>query len=112
MAYTKIIEVLRTLKLHGMADAFIELSQHAGFSQMTKEVLLNELTRAQLSIAKYALLITKWECQIPVPRNLDGFNFTESEVKEEQIRVLYEGHFIEDRRNIVLLVEQVQEKAI
>ena len=34
MAYTKIIEVLRTLKLHGMADAFIELSQQAGFSQM------------------------------------------------------------------------------
>lgn len=41
--------------------------------------------------------------KFPVPRNLDGFNFTESEVKEEQIRVLYEGHFIEDRRNIVFV---------
>jgi len=104
MAYTKIIEVLRTLKLHGMADAFIELSQHAGFSQMTKEVLLNELTRAELSDRKirsinYQMGIAKF----PVPRNLDGFNFTESEVKEEQIRVLYEGHFIEDRRNIVFV---------
>lgn len=52
MAYTKIIEVLRILKLHGMADAFIELSQQAGFSQMTKEVLLDELTRAELSDRK------------------------------------------------------------
>ena len=104
MAYTKIIEVLRTLKLHGMADAFIELSQQAGFSQMTKEVLLDELTRAELSDRKirsinYQMGIAKF----PVPRNLDGFNFTESEVKEEQIRVLYEGHFIEDRRNIVFV---------
>jgi DNA replication protein DnaC len=104
MAYTKIIEVLRTLKLHGMADAFIELSQQAGFSQMTKEVLLDELTRAELSDRKirsinYQMGIAKF----PVPRNLDGFNFTESEVKEEQIRVLYEGHFIEERRNIVFV---------
>lgn len=104
MAYTKIIEVLRTLKLHGMADAFIELSQQAGFSQMTKEVLLDELTRAELSDRKirsinYQMGIAKF----PVPCNLDGFNFTESEVKEEQIRVLYEGHFIEDRRNIVFV---------
>ena len=104
MAYTKIIEVLRTLKLHGMADAFIELSQQAGFSQMTKEVLLDELTRAGLSDRKirsinYQMGIAKF----PVPRNLDGFNFTESEVKEEQIRVLYEGHFIDDRRNIVFV---------
>lgn len=104
MAYTKIIEVLRTLKLHGMADAFIELSQQAGFSQMTKEVLLDELTRAELSDRKirsinYQMGIAKF----PVPRNLYGFNFTESEVKEEQIRVLYEGHFIEDRRNIVFV---------
>jgi len=36
MAYIEIIGGLRTLKLHGMADAFIELSQQAGFSQMTK----------------------------------------------------------------------------
>ena len=104
MAYTKIIEVLRTLKLHGMADAFIELSQQAGFSQMTKEVLLDELTHAELSDRKirsinYQMGIAKF----PVPRNLDGFNFTESEVKEEQIRVLYEGHFIEERRNIVFV---------
>jgi len=104
MAYTKIIEVLRTLKLHGMADAFIELSQQAGFSQMTKEVLLDDLTRAELSDRKirsinYQMGIAKF----PVPRNLDGFNFSESEVKEEQIRVLYDGHFIEDRRNIVFV---------
>ena len=104
MAYIEIIEGLRTLKLHGMADAFIELSQQAGFSQMTKEVLFNQLTQAELSDRKtrsinYQMGIAKF----PVPRNLDGFNFTESDVKEEQIRGLYEGHFVDDKRNIVLV---------
>lgn len=104
MAYIEIIAGLRTLKLHGMADAFIELSQQAGFSQMTKEVVVEELTKAELSDRKtrsinYQMGIAKF----PVPRNLDGFNFTESEVKEEQIRGLYEGHFVDDKRNIVLV---------
>ena len=104
MAYIEIIAGLRTLKLHGMADAFIELSQQAGFSQMTKEVVVEELTQAELSDRKtrsinYQMGIAKF----PVPRNLDGFNFTESEVKEEQIRGLYEGHFVDDKRNIVLV---------
>lgn len=104
MAYIEIIDGLRTLKLHGMADAFIELSQQAGFSQMTKEVVVEELTKAELSDRKtrsinYQMGIAKF----PVPRNLDGFNFTESEVKEEQIRGLYEGHFVDDKRNIVLV---------
>jgi DNA replication protein DnaC len=104
MAYIEIIDGLRTLKLHGMADAFIELSQQAGFSQMTKEVVVEELTKAELSDRKtrsinYQMGIAKF----PVPRNLDGFNFTESEVKEEQIRGLYEGHFVDDKRNIILV---------
>lgn len=104
MAYTNIIEALHSLKLQGMVDAFIELSQQAGFSQMTKEVLLEELTRAERSDRKirsinYQMGIAKF----PIPRNLDGFDFTKSEVKEEQIRVLYEGHFIDTRRNIVLV---------
>ncbi len=104
MAYIEIIAGLRTLKLHGMADAFIELSQQAGFSQMTKEVVVDQLTQAELSDRKirsinYQMGIAKF----PVPRNLDGFNFTESEVKEEQIRGLYEGHFVDDKRNIVLV---------
>ena len=104
MAYIEIIDGLRTLKLHGMADAFIELSQQAGFSQMTKEVVVEELTKAELSDRKtrsinYQMGIATF----PVPRNLDGFNFTESEVKEEQIRGLYEGHFVDDKRNIILV---------
>ena len=48
MAYTNVIEAFRILKLHGMAETFIELSESAGFSQLTKESLLDALTRAEL----------------------------------------------------------------
>jgi len=104
MAYTNVIEAFRTLKLHGMAETFIELSETAGFSQLTKESLLDALTRSELSDRKarsinYQLASAKF----PVARDLNGFDFTQAEVKEEQIRMLYEGHFIEQRRNIVFV---------
>ena len=52
MAYTSLIDTMRALKLHGMADAFMESSQQAGFSQLTKESLLDELLRSELSERK------------------------------------------------------------
>ena len=104
MAYTNVIDALRALKLHGMADTFIELSETAGFSQLTKESLLDALTRSELSDRKarsinYQLASAKF----PVHRDLDGFDFTQAAVKEEQIRMLYDGHFIKQRRNIVFV---------
>lgn len=104
MSYTDHIESLRTLKLHGMADAFAELSQQSGYNQMTKDVLLSELVKAEITDRKarsinYQMGIAKF----PVWRDLDGFNFSESEVREEQIRTLYEGHFINEKRNVIFV---------
>ncbi len=36
-------------------------------------------------------------------RDLNGFQFSQSPVNEEQVRALHEGHFIEQKRNIVLV---------
>jgi len=41
--------------------------------------------------------------KFPVCRDLDGFEFHESPVNEQQIRDLYAGQFLEDKRNIVLI---------
>lgn len=104
MSYTDHIESLRTLKLHGMADAFAELSQQSGYNQITKDILLSELVKAEITDRKarsinYQMGIAKF----PVWRDLDGFNFSESEVREEQIRTLYEGHFINEKRNVIFV---------
>jgi DNA replication protein DnaC len=104
MSYTNLIETLRTLKLHGMADAFVDLSQQAGFNKLTKESLLDELARAELADRKtrstnYQMGIAKF----PVSRDLNGFDFSKSEVKEEPIKSLYNGHFIDEKRNIIFV---------
>lgn len=104
MAYTKLIESLRMLKLHGMTDAFVELSQQAGFNQMPKEILLDELIRAELSDRKIrSINYQMGTAKFPTPRSLDGFDFSKAEVNEEQVRVLYEGYFVDNQRNIVLV---------
>ena len=104
MAYTNLIESFRALKLHAMAETFIELSQNAAFNKLTKESLLNELTRSELADRKIRSINYQLNsAKFPVHRDLNGFHFTESPVNEEQIRVLHEGHFIEQRRNIVLV---------
>jgi DNA replication protein DnaC len=41
--------------------------------------------------------------KFPVARNLSDFDFKQAEVKEEQIKTLYSGHFIAEKRNIVLV---------
>lgn len=104
MSYTNLIETLRLLKLHGMAQAFTDLSQQAGFNRLTKESLLDELVRAEHAERKirsinYQMGIAKF----PVSHLLDGFNFAKSDVKEEQVKTLYNGHFIDEKRNIIFV---------
>jgi hypothetical protein len=52
MSYTNLVEALRSLKLHGMAEAFTELTEQSGFAGLSKESLLDMLTRAELSERK------------------------------------------------------------
>jgi DNA replication protein DnaC len=41
--------------------------------------------------------------RFPVFRDLDSFEFKESPVNEQQVRMLYAGGFTEEKRNIVLV---------
>ena len=104
MAYAKLIEGLERLKLYGMAEALAELSREPGFLRVTKESLIERLTLAEIGDRKtrsinYQMAIAKF----PVARSLEDFKFEESPVKEEQIRALYQGHFIGLHRNIIFV---------
>lgn len=104
MSYTNIIEKLRTLKLHGMLEAFTELSQQPGFNQLTKENFLDNLLCSELAdrttrSINYQMGIAKF----PIPRDLNNFDFPNSEVNEEQIKNLHDGHFINAKRNIIFV---------
>jgi DNA replication protein DnaC len=104
MSYTELATLLRSLKLFGMAAACLELSESPGFNSLTKETFLTALTMAEIADRKarsinYQMGIAKFS----VCRDLDSFDFKQSEVKEEQIRTLYDGHFIDEKRNIIFV---------
>lgn len=104
MPYTELLLMLRNLKLYGMAEAFTELSQQVGFTQLTKDSLLTELAKAEIADRKarsinYQMGIAKF----PVYRDVDGFDFASSEVSEEQIRTLHKGSFISEKRNVIFV---------
>ena len=104
MSYTNLVEALRSLKLQGMLDAFTELTEQPGFAGLSKESLLDTLTRAELSDRKTrSINYQMYTARFPLARSLDDFNFSESVVNEEQINMLHQGHFIDNRRNIVLV---------
>ena len=87
-----------------MLDAFTELTEQPGFAGLSKESLLDTLTRAELSDRKTrSINYQMYTARFPLARSLDDFNFSESVVNEEQINMLHQGHFIDNRRNIVLV---------
>src|SRR5215208_4882916 len=101
MLNNDLLLMLRNLKLYGMAETFTELNQQPGFSQLTKESLLSELAKAEIADRKarsinYQMGIAKF----PLYRDIDSFNFDSSEVNEEQILTLHEGHFITSKLNL------------
>lgn len=104
MPYTELLLMMRNLKLFGMAECFAELSQQPDFNRLGKEALLSLLMKAEIADRRvrsinYQMGIAKF----PLWRDLDGFDFSSSEVSEEQIRTLHEGAFIPVKRNIIFV---------
>lgn len=104
MSFTDLIESLKALKLYGMADTLLELSQQAGFNQTTKQALLNELISSELTDRKSrSINYHMGKAKFPIARDLIGFDFAQSEVKEDLVRSLNDGDFINEKRNIILV---------
>ena len=95
---------LKALKLHGMAAAFDEVIDEGMKRSRTPFDVLGRLLAAEDSerharSIRYQMAVAKF----PEYRELANFEFAESPVNEQQIRMLHEGGFIEETRNIVLV---------
>jgi DNA replication protein DnaC len=100
----EILSQMKALKLFGMTAAFDEvIDEGIKRSRTPFEVLARllqaEHTERHARSIRYQMSAAKF----PVCRDLDSFEFHESPVNEQQIRDLYAGQFLEDRRNIVLI---------
>lgn len=70
---------------------------------VNKEIILNlleaEEAERKVRSIRYRLSLAK----IPVDKDLDSFDFSVSPVNEMQIRTLYDGSFIADHTNIIMV---------
>ena len=99
-----IVIMLRSLKMHGMAQAVGELTEQGAPAFEVANPILSQLLKAET--AEREVRSTAYQlktARFPAYRDLNGFDFASSEINEALVRQLHRGEFIEDANNIVLV---------
>ena len=99
-----VVIMLRTLKMHGMAQAVGELTEQGspafeGALPILSQLLKAETADREVRSTAYQLKAARF----PNYRDLAGFDFASSEVNEALVRQLYRCEFLEDAHNVVLV---------
>jgi DNA replication protein DnaC len=98
------ITTLKSMKLHGMADA-VERTRRTGLARLSAgspvlEMLLKaEASERELRSINYQMKAAKF----PAYRDLTGFDFSQSPVDEALVKSLHRCQFLEDAQNVVLV---------
>src|SRR4051812_14047624 len=100
----EMIEALGQLGLKGMAGAFDEtvttgLQRNRTAMEILADLLKAETNHRQAASIRYRLTAAK----LPVMKDLAAFSFEGSPINEGLVRSLYEGPFLANHRNIVLV---------
>lgn len=100
----RLMEAIGTLGLYGMKATFDEILAAGIKSRATPDKILCDLLEAELAerqvrSIRYRMSLAKF----PVDKDLDRFDFTVSPVNEMQVRHLYDGNFISDHTNIIMV---------
>ena len=103
-ANNAIVIMLRSLKMHGMAQAVAELTEPAAPAFEAAIPILSQLLKAET--AEREVRSTAYQlkaARFPVYRDLAGFDFASSEVNEALVRQLHRCEFMDDANNVVLV---------
>ena len=100
----RLMEAMGTLGLHGIKACYDEIMAAGIKTRATPEKIFCELLETELAERKarsirYRMGLAKF----PVDKDLDQFNFTESPVNETQVRHLYDGNFLADHTNVIMV---------
>ncbi|MBS7697470.1 IS21-like element helper ATPase IstB [Chelatococcus sp. YT9] len=99
-----IVIMLRSLKMHGMAQAVAELTEQGSPAFEAAMPILSQLLKAET--AEREVRSTAYQlkaARFPAYRDLAGFDFTSSEVNEALVRQLHRCEFLDDAHNVVLI---------
>jgi DNA replication protein DnaC len=104
MERTQVLELMGTLKLYGMRSSYDEVMgngikrQHEP-PRIVGDLLQSEIAEKQARSIRYQLSIAK----LPLAKDIDDFDFTDTPVNESLVRELATGTFVADQRNVVLV---------
>jgi DNA replication protein DnaC len=104
MERTQILDLMSSLKLYGMRSAYDEVMasgikrQHEP-PRIVGDLLQSEIAEKQARSIKCQMTIAK----LPLAKDLDDFDFTNTPINEGLVRDLATGTFVADQRNVVLV---------
>jgi len=104
MLRDKLLEAMGHLNLHGMKGVLDEVLAAGIKQRRTPEKILLDLLEAELGertarSIRYRLGLARF----PMDKDLDRFEFSASPVNEAQVRSLYQGGFLSNKSNIILV---------
>ncbi len=99
-----IVIMLRQLKMHGMAQAVGELTEQGSPAFEAAMPILSQLLKAETAEREVRSVAYQLKtARFPAYRDLNGFDFTSSEINEALVRQLHRCDFLDDANNIVLV---------
>ena len=104
MPHTNILQDFKALKLYGIADAFLELTQSTSKQSELPKVWIESLIKSEIADRKVrSINYQMGASKFPVHRDISNFDFESSVVLENKIRLLNSGQFVQEKRNIIFV---------
>ena len=99
-----IVVMLRSLKMHGMAQAVTDLMAQGAPAFEAAVPILSQLLKAETAEREVRSVAYQLKAaRLPAYRDLAGFDFASSEINEALVRQLHRCEFIDGADNIVLV---------
>ncbi len=99
-----LVTTMKSLKLHGMAQAVADLAAQQGPAFKQAERVLSDLIKAEVAEREVRSIQYQLKsARFPAYRDLAGFKFEESAVDVALVKSLHACDFIEQAHNVVLI---------
>ena len=103
-ACAAIVIMLRSLKMHGMAQAVSELMEQGAPAFDAAIPILSQLLKAETAEREVRSIAYQIKAaRFPAYKDLTGFDFASSEINEALVRQLHRGEFMDGAHNLVLI---------
>ena len=99
-----IVIMLRSLKMHGMAQAVTDLIEQGAPAFEAAVPTLTQLLKAEMAEREVRSIAYHMKAaRFPAYKDLAGFDFAASEINEATVRQLHRCEFLDGAQNVVLI---------